>query len=334
MGRDVNIYDIAKEAGVSISTVSRVLNNHPNVRSTTRQRVMDVLNRYDYVPSAIAQSLVSKSTQTIGVMVLDIRHMHYANIAFAIEQKLSSYGYNAILCNTGYDKSKMDNYVRILAEKQVDGVIMVGSVLSCEEIGISIERYLKKTPVVMHNTTLRGENIYNISTEEAHGIVLSVDYLVGEKGIREVAFVQDYGTVVGHAKHRVYREMLKSHGIEYRKELVVRTVSGVEGGLAGVNELLSRKVSFNAVIGCDDITCLGVMAGLRERGYRVPEDVALIGFNNTVFSRVSDPPLTVIDNREENSGIALARAMVDVLRGRDIPSQTLIYPELVLRGTA
>jgi LacI family transcriptional regulator len=330
----MNIYDIAREAGVSISTVSRVLNDHPNVRSNTRSRVVEVLNRHNYVPSSIAQSLVNKETRTIGVMVLDVRHMHYANIAFAIEQKLSSYGYNAILCNTGYDRSKAEDYVRVLAEKQVDGVIMVGSVLSCAETGVSIERYMKRTPVVMHNTTLRGENIYNTSTEEQHGIVLAVDHLVKERNIRNIAFVQDYDTTVGYAKHDVYRTKLEEYGIPYRKELAVRTVSGVDGGIAAADELLSRQIPFSALIGCDDITCLGAMRRLREKGLRVPEDVAVIGFNNTVFSRISDPPMTVIDNKEETTGIMLARAMADVLRGRDIPNQTLIYPELIIRGTA
>ena len=166
----MNIYDIAKESGVSISTVSRVLNNYPNVTKTTRDRVVAVLKKHNYVPSSVAKSLVNKATHAIGVIVLDVRHLHYANIAFTIEQKLSSYGYTAILCNTGYDRTKMDDYVRVLAEKQVDGVIMVGSVMTCDETAISIDRYLKNTPIVMHNTTLHGENIYNISTEEAHGI--------------------------------------------------------------------------------------------------------------------------------------------------------------------
>jgi LacI family transcriptional regulator len=330
----VNIYDIAKESGVSISTVSRVLNNRPNVTQKTRDRVGAVLKKHNYIPSAVAKSLVNKATHAIGVMALDVRHVHYANIAFTIEQKLSSYGYTAILCNTGYDRTKMDDYVQVLAEKQVDGVIMVGSVMSSEETAASIDRYLKSTPVVMHNTTLVGDNIYNISTEEAYGIVLSVDYLVGERGIRNIAFVQDYDTTVGHQKHATYREKLESYGISYDKRLVVRTKSGVDGGKAAVTELAERGVEYSALIGCDDITCLGAMRQLARDGRRVPDDVAVIGFNNTVFAEISDPPMTVIDNKEEMSGIALARAMVDVLRGRDIASHTLLYPELIKRGSA
>ncbi|MCF7915277.1 MAG: LacI family transcriptional regulator [Spirochaetaceae bacterium] len=329
----MNIYDIAKEAGVSISTVSRVLNNHPNVKKQTKENVLSVLKKSNYIPSSVAKSLVNKATKTIGVLASDIRHIHYANIAFTIEQKLSTYGYNVILCNTGNDKSKMKDYLRVLAEKQVDGVIMVGSIFSCDQTAESIQRYHSNTPVVMHNTSLRGDNIYNISSEEAYGIVLAVDYLVQEKGIKDIALVLDYDTPVVYQKHEIYREKLEEYGIPYLKKRVVRTQSGLSGGVAAIEDLTKHGVDFSAVIGCDDITSVGAMQQLEKYGRRVPGDVAVIGFNNTLFSQVSTPAMTVIDNKEEITGIMLSRAMGDVLSGQPISPQTLIYPELILRGT-
>ena len=329
----MNIYDIAKESGVSISTVSRVLNNSPNVTEVTKERVLAVLEKHNYVPSAVAKSMVSKATQTIGVMALDVRHLHYANIAYTIEQELSAGGYNALLCNTGYNPGNMENYVRMLGEKQVDGVIIVGSVFSRKETEKSIARYLRNKPIVMHNTTLAGENIYNISTKEEHGIVLSLEYLLG-KGRRRIAFVQDYDTPVGRQKHATYRAELDARGLEYEKRLVVSTESGFEGGILAVKELVSRGVGFDALIGCDDLTCLGAIKELANAGRSVPGDVAVIGFNNTVFSKLSDPPMTVVDNKGEMTGVSLSRAIVDILKGRDVPGQTVLYPELVVRGSA
>lgn len=329
----MNIYDIAKESGVSISTVSRVLNNSPNVTEVTKKRVLAVLEKHSYVPSAVAKSMVSKATQTIGVMALDLRHLHYANIAYTIEQELSSAGYNALLCNTGYDPRKTEDYVRMLGEKQVDGVIIVGSVFSRKETEKSIARYLRNKPIVMHNTTLGGENIYNISTKEEHGIVLSLEYLF-EKGRKRIAFVQDYDTPVGKQKHATYRAELDARGIEYDKQLVVSTESGFEGGVRAVKELVSRGVEFDALIGCDDLTSLGAMKELGNARRVVPADAAVIGFNNTVFSKLSDPPMTVVDNKEEMTGVSLSRAIVDILKGRNVPVQTVLYPELVIRGSA
>ena len=329
----MNIYDIAKESGVSISTVSRVLNGHPNVNATTKERVISVLEKYNYVPSGVAQSLVSKSTRTIGVITLDVRHAHYANIAFTIEQELSSHGYNVMLCNTGYDQTKMDDYVRILAEKRVDGVIIVGSAFSSPQMERSIQRYFHRKPIVMHNTTLTADNIYDISTRDDFGVRLSVEYLLS-KGISNIAFIRDYDTTVAEAKLEEYRKTLIENDIGYTKDLVVRTTSGIEGGERAVEELFEKGTDFSAIVGCDDVTCLGAMRRLARRGIAIPSDVAVIGCNNTVFSQISDPPMTVVDNRAEMTGISLSRTIIDVLKGRNVPSQAVLCPELIIRGSA
>lgn len=329
----MNIYDIAREAGVSISTVSRVLNDHPNVRSATRNRVNDVLREHNYVRSAVAKSLVSKSTGTIGVMALDVRHLHYANISFAVEQELSLLSYNVVLCNTGYDRSKMEDYLRVLAEKRVDGIIMIGSIFSNAEIERGIRRYVPNTPVVMHNSTLEATNVYNVSTEDPTGMALSVNHLASI-GCERIAFIQDYDTPVGFAKHDVYRRELEKFDLPYDPRRVVRTLSGLEGGMQAVVELADRGVSFDALMGCDDITALGAIRRLKEMGQAVPEDVAVVGVNNTVFSQLSDPQMTVVDNREEMTGITLARTLTDVLRGREVPAISILVPELVIRHSA
>lgn len=328
----MTIYDIARESGVSISTVSRVLNDHPNVRKETRERVLGVLNQHNYVRSAVAKSLVSKSTGTIGIMALDVRHLHYANITFALEQELSDQNYNAVMCNTGYERSKMEQYLRVLAEKRVDGVAMIGSIFSIAEIERGIAQYLPRTPVVMHNATFQGENIYNVSTEDPMGVALSMDHLVSI-GRSRIAFVQDYDTPVGFAKHNAYRKQLEKHGLDYDPRLCVRTMSGFEGGVGAIVELEDRGVSYDAVMGCDDQTALGVLRQLKLLGKHIPEEVALVGVNNTVFSRLSEPPMTVIDNREEMTGITLARTLIDILKGREVPAVSILVPELVIRQT-
>ena len=124
----MNIYEIAKRAGVSIATVSRVINNSPNVRKETREKVEAAIEEANYTVNDIARSLAAKTTHTIGVMTIDVRDSYYANAIYTIEQEFRTYGYNVILCNTGQELRKKKKYLKILLEKQVDGIILVGSV--------------------------------------------------------------------------------------------------------------------------------------------------------------------------------------------------------------
>ncbi|NJL24787.1 MAG: LacI family transcriptional regulator, partial [Calothrix sp. SM1_5_4] len=124
----MNIYTLARLANVSISTISRVLNNYPHVAEDKRLRVQAILDKYNYVPNAAARNLVIKNTKTIGIVITDIRHAHYANIAFTIEQAMNEVGYIVILCNTGESTSEQTEYLKVLTKKQVDGIIIVGSV--------------------------------------------------------------------------------------------------------------------------------------------------------------------------------------------------------------
>ena len=329
----MNIYDIAKKAGVSISTVSRVINNHPNVTQEKRDRVLTVLKESNYIPSAIAKSLVVKSTKTIGVLTLDIRHIHYANIAFIIEQSLSKKGYNVILCNTGDDQYEQEKYIRVLAEKQVDGVIMVGSVFSSQLIEACIDKYLSRTPVIMHNGTIKRHNVYSILSNETRGMKITIDYLIS-RGIREMVFVKEYDTWVAVEKQRIFKEMLQAAGLPFSNERVVRVSRGLEGGRQAVDIILKKGIPCSAFIGCDDITAVGVVQQLVVCGKKVPEDVSVIGFNNSTYSEVSVPQLTVVDNKMEAVGLGLARLLVDVLTGVDVPAVTSLQPTLIIRGSA
>ncbi len=294
---------------------------------------MAVLEESNYVPSAIAKSLVVKSTKTIGVLAQDIRHIHYANIAYVIEQSLSKKGYNVILCNTGDDHSEQEKYIRVLAEKQVDGVIMVGSVFSSPLIEASIDKYLPKTPVVMHNGKIQRDNIYSIFSNETLGMELSIQYLY-EKGIRDMIFLKEYDTWVAQEKQKVFRERLLALGLPYSNNRVVSLSRGLEGGRQAVDEVFASGIPCQAFLGCDDITAVGVIQQLQNTGRRVPEDVAVIGFNNSTYCEVSVPQVTVIDNKMESVGLGLARLLMDVLKGVDAPRDISLQPSLIVRGSA
>lgn len=157
-GEGMNIYDIAAEAGTSISTVSRVLNNKGNVNPKIRDRVEAVLKKYDYKPSAIARGMVSKTMKNIAILTVDVRVTHYARMIYVIEQEFSNLGYNVSVCNTGGSIQECDRYFEILSEKQTDGIVLIGSVFN-ELINYpEITAKIKDTPVVIANGQVKLPN--------------------------------------------------------------------------------------------------------------------------------------------------------------------------------
>ena len=163
----MNIYDIAKEAGVSIATVSRVLNNKGTVSAATRARVEAILKQNNYTPSAIARGMVSKSMRTVAVLTVDIRVPHYARTAYTIEREFSRRGYEVILCNTGGDRAETLRYLQAVNQKQVDGIVLVGSVFDTICQGAEMEKLLSGVPVVLANGKLDLPNAYSVTDRKS-----------------------------------------------------------------------------------------------------------------------------------------------------------------------
>ena len=174
----MNIYDIAREAGVSIATVSRVLNHKDIVRADTRAKVEKVLKRCNYAPSAIAQGMVSKSLHTVAVLTVDIRDSHYARTAYTIEREFGRRGYEVILCNTGGDRVETLRTLQAVAQKQVDGLILVGSIFNTICQGAEMENLLRKMPVVLANGTLALPDAYSVMVDDCRGVEMAVEHLV------------------------------------------------------------------------------------------------------------------------------------------------------------
>ena len=189
----MNIYDIAREAGVSISTVSRVLNKKSNVTPETLKKVEAVLEKYNYTPSAIARGLVASSMKTVAVLTVNVRVPHYARTAYVIERGFSAKGYNVTLCNTGGELEETVKYLRIITEKQTDGIVLVGSVFNRLGREPRVAALLSKTPVVLANGRLEMPNSYSVLVDDRLGIRLAVEHLY-KKGHRDIFYVQELHT--------------------------------------------------------------------------------------------------------------------------------------------
>lgn len=322
----MNIYDIAKEAGVSIATVSRVLNNKGTVSEATRAKVEEVLARSGYTPSAIARGMVSKSMRTVAVLTVDIRVPHYAQQAYTIEQAFSQRGYEVILCNTGGGKEATVHYLRAVTEKQVDGIILVGSVFNTLGREPEVEALLRQAPVVLSNGRLDIPNASSVLLDDAGGAALAVDHVVA-LGKRNLWYMLDLNTASALAKRDGFLKACQKYGDQIRGR-VLETEFSIEGGRRAAKELLRSCRNFDAIICGEDETAVGVVKGLLGAGMRIPRDVAVTGYNNSVFAAMCEPRLTSVDNRPEQVALMCVQLLERMMDGEPGGVVEIFHPEL------
>jgi DNA-binding LacI/PurR family transcriptional regulator len=328
----MNIYEIAEKAGVSTATVSRVLNNSPRVSVKTREKIQKVMNDENYLPSAYARGLSGSPAKTIGILTIDIRDQYFASVIHSLEQELSLHQYNVILCNTGGKLDDQRNYISLLIQKKVDALILVGSVFKNPELKDVIGRVTKKIPLVVVNVKLEGDNIYSIICDEEKGISGAVQHLYGE-GHRDFIYVKVGDTYSAGRKMKgfITSESLKPQG--NINDLVLTIEPGLEPAHAIVPAILNRHPRPTAIICGEDLTALGIMQELRGRGFSIPGDFSITGFNNSIYSRCSTPLMTTIDSRSSIMGLTAARLTLDVLAKRKVSPQNIVQPEIILRNS-
>jgi len=292
----MNIYEIARRAGVSIATVSRVINNSPNVKEATRDKVRAVLDELNYTPNAIARSLAINSTRTIGVLTSDVRDSYYASAVYTIEQELRGLGYNVILCNTGGVLEKKKQYMRILLEKKIDGMILVGSVFKEKNDNSHILRVAEKVPVVMLNSHLEGENIYSVVCDDSSAVRQVVQSLY-QRGHRDIVYVYDVESFSGLAKQEGFKIGIKDYGLSPEPDSILQTESGLAGGIAAIERLEARGARYTALAASEDVLAAGMLKGLANIGKSAPRDKAVFGYNNSILALSTTPELSSVDKR-------------------------------------
>lgn len=329
----MNIYDIAEEAGVSISTVSRVLNNG-KTSEKTRKKVQSILDKYNYKPNAIARGLVVKTMKTIGVLIVDIRVNHYANTAYIIEQEFRERGYNVLLCNTGGSMDNNIKYINMLSERQVDGLVLVGSIFNEIQKEAGIMKILENIPVVMANGHLNLRNSYSVIVDDYLGIKLAVDHLF-EKGHRKILYVQDMETSSAKEKKKGFVGAMKEHGLYNNENNIIFTCKyGLEGGKEVVRKIVQTKIEFSAIVFGEDLTAIGAMKELKEIGYEIPKDVAITGYNNLDYALITDTELTSVDNKYDLLAHLSVQLLAGLIEKRDSMASLTIKPSLVVRKSS
>lgn len=329
----MTIYDIAKEAGVAASTVSRVINNKPGIKAETRQKVQALLKKYNYTPDVAARGLVMQSTKIVGILIVDIRVTHHIDSAFVIEQELTKKGYCCITMSTGPEDEQKAEYLRILEQRRVEGVILMGSMFMTEMVKETISRHLSNVPVVMVNGYLDLPNVSGVIVDEDHGVEQCVDLLC-RKGKTRIAFALDSHSPANSNKQRGYYDGMRAHGAgEDQLWMYEAEESSVQGGYDVTMRILKEHPDVQGIIYSIDLIAVGGVRAAHDQGYRVPEQLGLIGIDNAIYGEICMPKLTTLDNKMQGLSEAAASLLRAGLEGRIQNKKMMMFSEIIERET-
>lgn len=328
----MNIYDIAREANVSIATVSRVINGKDKVSDRTKKKVQEVLEKNNYTPNIIARGLATRSTNLIGVVLEDIRHSHYTYTAYEIEQNLHEIGYQCLVCNSTVES--IASYLKILSSMQVEGVIIIGSVFQTNETKTAVDTYVPDIPVIQLNGFLTCDNTISIMVDDRDGIMQCMDHLM-EKGHQQIVYVNDNNTYSAAMKLEGYRFSMMRHSLQDKMH-VINTCNSFQGGIEAGNVVYEQYIRNNAcsaIVVSEDVTALGCINALEKLGVRIPEDVAITGYDNSFFGKLSRHILTTVDADTGLLGSSAVRALSDCFNRVSLPKKTMLIPRLCVGTT-
>lgn len=328
----MNIQDIAREAGVSIATVSRVMNRPELVTAETRRKVEGIIATHRYKPNALARGLLTSRSSTVGVLTVDLLNPYYATVVHSIERNLVHYGYNSFLCNTGDDRAEKERYIDTLLEKRVEGLVFVGSIYTAENGTDVIRNAARAVPVIVVNSLVESENVYSVLCDDRAGVRLAADHLLTQ-GRRRILFVNTLETASARLKESAFLESLSSHPEAGHR--VVETTGHSLSNLTRALEQELRRHQYDAVLTTDDLFANAALSVLHALGKRVPADVAVVGYNNSNVSELSFPRLTSIDSRMEDLGAECAGVLDRILAGEaDLDPVRYLEPGLVVKESS
>ena len=331
----MNIYDVSKRAGVSIATVSRVLNNSLHVSEKTRQHVLRVIQEAGYVPNAFARGLGLNSMKTIGLLCPDASDVYLAHALALLEHAFRLHQYDCLLICTGRERGDLDAGITSLVSRHVDGMVLMGSTFvgkNSDENRMILETS-REIPTAILNGSLSGENIYAVMCNDAQAQEMAADHLCAE-GRTTPLYLFHSLNESGQKKLSGYRNSVAKHGLHVGQEHEL-FVGAANKNVLSVAQIIrdcwQNGLRFDCVMTSEDILAVGALKGLHAMGIRIPEDVSIIGYNNSDLCLCTDPELSSIDNRLQAICEHIVETMVNVLEGTAMPHQTVFNAQLIER---
>jgi DNA-binding LacI/PurR family transcriptional regulator len=321
----VSIKDIAKEANVAPSTVSRALNNHPRISDKTKKQIRTLATEMEYVPSTIARDLVGQHSATIGVAISDFLNAFYSDIVASIEDVAVANNYQVFVSSFYRDKQRELELFNIFYERRFAGIIVSGSLVDNEYLSLP---HSDSMPVVLINCP---NYPFSVSTDKVLGARLAVEYLV-ELGHHRIAFIrQGFDSESGRLRLKSFRETLNKYGLTVDERYIIAGDEWFTGGVRAVAQLLALAEPPTAVFCFNDMTAIGVINALQQKGYKVPQDLSVIGFDDLDIAYFYRPSLTTVRQPIYEIGRSAAKMLYSLIQSQENIQTQVLEPELVIR---
>ncbi len=332
MDNDIKIVDVAKRAGVSTATVSRVLNNSEAVKEATKRKVLEAIDELGYYPNAAAKNLRSQKSYTIGVIVPDIHSSYFAEIIKGIVSVAYPNQFKVVICDADNQAEKEREYLNLLQDRTADAMIVVTPMLPESELS----SYVRKRYVIgVVGRRMKDEAIPCVYTDNVAFSIHAMRHLIG-LGHRDIAFLSGYANAIdSYERLEGYMKGLMEHQIPFRPELIENGNFNERGGYEAMRRLHARGAAFTAIYSANDEMAFGVYKACEELDLPIPSRLAVVGVDNNRVSRFVHPALSTVEQPKYEMGVAIAEAIIGVVRG--IPSELpvrMIPSKLLIRASS
>ncbi|GMK44158.1 HTH-type transcriptional regulator DegA [Paenibacillus glycanilyticus] len=323
------IYDVAKEAGVSIATVSNAINGKGNVSKKRREQIFKIMEQMNYQPNVNASALMGKKTYTLGLLIPDISNPFFSEIARAIEDQAHQLGYSVIMCSTDNKDERVERYIALLEQKNVDGILIGTGV---DNLDILTNLQARNIPIVMISREATALEVDTVVADDYVGGLMAAQHLA-DMGHTRIAILSEQ-LKVSSARERIrgFKQGLQDCRISFDDRNLVICDYMVEEGRRGAGELLGREDRPTAIFCCNDVLAIGAMQEARSLGIKVPEELSIVGFDDTILASVVDPPLTTVAQPIASMAKQAFQLMISNLdEAEPVKKRIVLRPEINIR---
>lgn len=329
----VTIKDVAKKAGVSPSTVSRALSGNASVKESTKQKILEAAKLLNYRPNFLAQGLKEGKTKTIGLIIPNIRNPIYPALARGVEDTAKKFGYSVVLCNTDEDVKAEKEYIQKLRKRWVDGLLIAPAAKETEHI-VELQKEGFPMIIIVRNVDFLANAVIIDNFRAAYD---AVSFLI-KTGHQRIAIIKgNQQLALYRERFRGYKQALLDAGLPVHEELITGDESdSVQWSLDGYNavySLFAQNIKFDAVFATTDLRAIGAIRAIKDHGYKVPEDISVIGFDNLEFSSLIDPPLSTVSQPLYDIGVRAVNKLLALINTETMqePTVEIMSSELIIR---